>query len=77
MTRKQHADIFNTYLCRLSLSQFRKIAEQYESCWHSALHHGISAQIEEQTKLDAVILAAFENMLDHDIENIERINRHA
>lgn len=75
MNRKQHADIFHAYLCKLSLSEFRKIAEQYESCWHSALHHGTSAQIEEQSKLDAVILAAFENMLDHDIENIERVKQ--
>lgn len=77
MNRKQHADIFHAYLCKMSLSEFRKIAKQYESCWHSALNHGTSSQIEEQTKLDTVILAVFENMLDHDIKNIERINSHA
>ena len=72
-TIEQHTKILSAYINRMALADLRKITAQMESCWHSAMHHGMSGQLEEHYKLQSLIESAIINMIDHDLSIVTEV----
>lgn len=73
MDRKQHSNILGAYLHSLRKSDAEAIMKAIDNCFYAGANLGNSSQLAAADDLSAVIATVVDRMIDHDLNNIERV----
>lgn len=73
MTLEDHAQVFESYLNRVRLSDLGAIVSAIAKCWQEQANGNAGSQLSAQQVLSVQVLSAIRNISRHDLNNIETI----
>jgi len=70
-TKIDHARILNAYLSRMTLADMQNLMQVKERWTHATMNQGNIAQLQAQAGFYAAVCNSVNNLIAHDLHNIE------